>query len=165
MCGRGRPKWTFDLPRHPQNDQGSPKSWLTSCEMNIIVSSIYIYMSSRDGASIYICKAAWVSSFQGLALNMLRIGLWRPVLTTFWPIVRETPLWDPRHSFFPLFLLIWLPRHIYLGFSLHFYRGKFNNGYIYIYIARQCHTRGHKTILFRHSIFILLEGLFLKLVL
>ena len=155
--------------------QGSVEIDKARVEFNNYYSSdgrIGQFMSSRDGASIYICKAAWVSSFQGPALNRLRIGLWRPVLTTFWPIVGETPLWDPRHAFFPLFLLIWLPRHIYLGFSLHFYRGKFNNGYIYIlniyiyiYIARRCHTRGHKTILFRHSIFILLEGLFLKLVL
>jgi hypothetical protein len=93
-----------------------------------------LYICRRETGPLFIyVKRLWVSSFQGLALNMLRIGLWRPVLTTFWPIVGETPLWDPRHAFFPLFLLIWLPRHIYLGFSLHFYRGKFNNGYIYIY--------------------------------
>ena len=29
---------------------------------------------------------------------------------------------------FPLFLLTWLPRSIYLPFSLHFYREKLNNG-------------------------------------
>ena len=155
-------KWTNHRNARRKKPPTFQKWWLTRCEMIIIVSCI----CRRETGPLFIyVKRLWVSSFQGLALNMLRIGLWRPVLTTFWPIVRETPLWDPRHSFFPLFLLIWLPRHIYLGFSLHFYRGKFNNGYIYIYIARQCHTRGHKTILFRHSIFILLEGRFLKLVL
>jgi len=151
-------------PQHESENTSNISKMMTNKMWNDYYSILYICRRETGPLFIYV-KRLWVSSFQGLALNMLRIGLWRPVLTTFWPIVRETPLWDPRHSFFPLFLLIWLPRHIYLGFSLHFYRGKFNNGYIYIYIARQCHTRGHKTILFRHSIFILLEGLFLKLVL
>ncbi len=89
---------------------------------------IYIYICRRETELYLYVKRLWVSSFQGLALNMLRIGLWRPVLTAFWPIVHGTPLWDPRYAFFPLLLLTWLPRHIYLAFSLHFYRGKLNNG-------------------------------------
>ena len=54
---------------------------------------IYIYICRRETGPLFIyVKRLWISSFQGLALNMLRIGLWRPVLTTFWPIVGGTPL-------------------------------------------------------------------------